>query len=108
LPGSPGAWRSIGGRQLSAEGAEITGGSLAALASCIAFGAFEVVKPFTAKFALHLGLLLTAPKGFLEQLQYAYDPGFRASPSALVSLILSGLRQALTEASKPARWSALR
>jgi len=56
------------------------------LASAIAFSAFEVVKPFTAKFALNLGLLPTAPKGFLEQLQYAYDPGFRASPSALVSL----------------------
>ena len=54
------------------------GGSFTALASGVAFGAFGDAKPFTAKFAPHLGLLPTAPKGFLEQLQFAYDQGFRA------------------------------
>ena len=35
-------------------------------------------RPFQAKFAPHLNLLPTAPTGFLEQLQFAYDLGFRA------------------------------
>ncbi len=35
-------------------------------------------KPFKAKFAPHLNLLPTAPKGFVPQLQFAYDLGFRA------------------------------
>ncbi|MEM7202519.1 MAG: sugar phosphate isomerase/epimerase family protein [Planctomycetota bacterium] len=34
--------------------------------------------PFKAKFAPHLDLLPTAPEGFVPQLQFAYDLGFRA------------------------------
>jgi hydroxypyruvate isomerase len=35
-------------------------------------------EPFKAKFAPHLNLLPTAPKGFVKQLQFAHDLGFRA------------------------------
>lgn len=56
----------------------MTGTSLAALATGIAYGAQSGAKPFKAKFAPHLGLLPTAPEGFVEQLQFAYDLGFRA------------------------------
>ncbi len=35
-------------------------------------------EPFAAKFAPHLNLLPTAPEGFVPQLQFAYDLGFRA------------------------------
>ena len=52
--------------------------SIAAVASGLAFGRQTATEPFKAKFAPHLNLLPTAPKGFLEQLQFAYDQGFRA------------------------------
>ena len=55
-----------------------TGTSLVALATGWAYGAQADAKPFKAKFAPHLNLLPTAPKGFVEQLQFAYDLGFRA------------------------------
>ncbi|MFT7486227.1 MAG: hydroxypyruvate isomerase [Candidatus Paceibacteria bacterium] len=51
---------------------------MAALASGLAFGANSASTPFKAKFAPHLDLLPTAPKGFVAQLQFAYDLGFRA------------------------------
>ncbi len=60
----------------------MTGSSLAALAtgslSALTFGSDLPAGPFKAKFAPHLGLLPTAPEGFIEQLQFAYDLGFRA------------------------------
>lgn len=60
----------------------MSGASLAALTTGAAFGgqdaAREAAPAFKAKFAPHLGLLPTAPEGFLEQLQFAYDLGFRA------------------------------
>ncbi len=56
----------------------LTGTTVAALASGLAYGAQTGAKPFKAKFAPHKGLLPTAPKGFLEQLQFAHDHGFRA------------------------------
>lgn len=56
----------------------MTGASLAALGTGIAYAAQDAAKPFKSKFAPHLGLLPTAPKGFVEQLQFAYDLGFRA------------------------------
>jgi hydroxypyruvate isomerase len=56
----------------------MTGASLAALATNWAYGAQAVATPFKSKFAPHLNLLPTAPEGFLEQLQFAYDLGFRA------------------------------
>jgi len=56
----------------------LTGGSMAALATGVTFGAPSDAEPFKAKFAPHLNLLPTAPGGFLEQLQFAYDLGFRA------------------------------
>lgn len=57
---------------------KITGTSLAAMASGLAYGATLANEPFKAKFAPHLNLLPTAPKGFVEQLQFAHDLGFRA------------------------------
>lgn len=36
------------------------------------------VAPFKALFAPHLGMLATAPKGYKDQMQFAYDHGFRA------------------------------
>ncbi len=57
----------------------LAGASIAGLASGVAFGATQsVAEPFKAKFAPHLNLLPTAPKGFLGQLQFAHDLGFRA------------------------------
>ncbi|MFT5059490.1 MAG: hydroxypyruvate isomerase [Planctomycetota bacterium] len=60
----------------------MTGGSLAALAtglvSELTYGASLGAEPFKAKFAPHLNLLPTAPEGFLKQLQFAHDLGFRA------------------------------
>jgi hydroxypyruvate isomerase len=56
----------------------VTASSMAALASGVTYGAPDDAKPFRSKFAPHLGLLPTAPKGFLEQLQFAHDLGFRA------------------------------
>ena len=52
--------------------------SLAALVTRGAHAARLVAEPFKAKFAPHLNLLPTAPEGFLAQLQFAYDLGFRA------------------------------
>lgn len=57
---------------------KITGTSVAALATGVAYGASFAAEPFKAKFAPHLNLLPTAPKGFVAQLQFAYDLGFRA------------------------------
>lgn len=51
---------------------------MAALATGIAYGSPLGAEPFKAKFAPHLNLLPTAPKGFIDQLQFAYDLGFRA------------------------------
>ncbi len=56
----------------------LTGGSFAALASGLTFGSSSAVEPFKARFAPHLNLLPTAPDGFLGQLQFACDLGFRA------------------------------
>lgn len=60
----------------------LTGSSMVAAASTAAFGsstdADSLAAPFKSKFAPHLNLLPTAPKGFLEQLQFAHDLGFRA------------------------------
>jgi hydroxypyruvate isomerase len=36
------------------------------------------VAPFKSLFAPHLGLLPTSPKGYKDQMQFAYDHGFRA------------------------------
>ena len=56
-----------------------TATSLAALATGRwSFGREEAAAPFRSKFAPHLNLLPTAPEGFLPQLQFAYDLGFRA------------------------------
>lgn len=64
---------------------KLTGTSLAAAATGLLrapagaiFGSIAGGEPFKARFAPHLGLLPTAPEGFLEQLQFAYDLGFRA------------------------------
>ncbi|NWK56690.1 TIM barrel protein [Verrucomicrobiaceae bacterium N1E253] len=38
----------------------------------------EQAKPFLSAFAPHPGQLPTAPKGYLDQLKFAYDLGFRA------------------------------
>lgn len=58
---------------------KLTGGSLAAMSSGWTFAAETLeAEPFHAKFAPHLNLLPTAPEGFLEQLGFAYDLGFRA------------------------------
>lgn len=57
---------------------KMTGTSLAAMATALAYGTNLAVEPFKAKFAPHLNLLPTAPKGFVAQLQFAYDLGFRA------------------------------
>lgn len=56
----------------------LTGGSVAAMATGLAQDKPSEAEPFRSKFAPHLNLLPTAPKGFLEQLQFAYDLGFRA------------------------------
>jgi hydroxypyruvate isomerase len=49
------------------------------MASGVSFGATHpVAEPFKSKFAPHLNLLPTAPEGFLGQLQFAHDLGFRA------------------------------
>lgn len=57
----------------------LAGGSVAALATGrLTHGATNDAEPFQAKFAPHLNLLPTAPEGFLPQLQFAYDLGFRA------------------------------
>ncbi|MDA1264437.1 MAG: sugar phosphate isomerase/epimerase [Planctomycetota bacterium] len=56
----------------------LTGGSVAALASGLSFGATRAAEPFKAKFAPHKNLLPTAPGDWLEQLQFAHDLGFRA------------------------------
>lgn len=56
----------------------MAGTSLAALATGLAYGAQAAARTFKAKFAPHLNLLPTAPEGFLAQLQFAYDLGFRA------------------------------
>jgi len=65
-----------------------SGVSLAALATGIAYANQDgegapaarrsKVEPFKSKFAPHLNLLPTAPEGFIGQLQFAYDLGFRA------------------------------
>lgn len=57
---------------------KITGAALAAMATGVAPARSQAANPFKAKFAPHLDLLPTAPKGFVEQLQFAYDLGFRA------------------------------
>lgn len=60
----------------------ISGASLAALTTGVAYATQDekpaAGTPFQAKFAPHLNLLPTAPEGFIEQLQFAYDLGFRA------------------------------
>lgn len=56
----------------------MTATSLAALTTGVSFARQEGVKAFRSKFAPHLNLLPTAPEGFVEQLQFAYDLGFRA------------------------------
>ena len=60
----------------------LAGGSLAAITTGLVtaptFAESALGKPFKAKFAPHLNLLPTAPKGFVDQLKFAYDLGFRA------------------------------
>lgn len=57
----------------------MTGASLAALSAGLTHGSTRsVTEPFRSKFAPHLNLLPSGPKGFLDQLQFAYDLGFRA------------------------------
>ena len=55
-----------------------TATTVAALATGVVHARQEEVKPFMSKFAPHKGLLPTAPGGWIEQLQFAYDHGFRA------------------------------
>lgn len=56
----------------------MAGTSLAALATGLTYGQQATARPFRSRFAPHLNLLPTAPEGFLEQLQFAHDLGFRA------------------------------
>jgi hydroxypyruvate isomerase len=59
------------------------------LASRESFGA----EPFKAKFAPHLNLLPTAPEGFIPQMQFAYDIGFRAWEENWLSRQAPGLQE---------------
>lgn len=56
----------------------LTGSSIASATVRLPALAATATEPFKAKFAPHLNLLPTAPKGFVKQLQFAYDLGFRA------------------------------
>lgn len=58
---------------------QLTGGLIASAGTGIAFGeSAPKVKPFNMKFAPHPRQLPTGPRDYLEQLQFAYDLGFRA------------------------------
>ena len=59
---------------------ELLGGAAAMTAGASAASAQDAAqgKPFHLKFGPHPGQLPTAPKGYLEQLLFAYDLGFRA------------------------------
>ncbi|MBT8045230.1 MAG: sugar phosphate isomerase/epimerase [Verrucomicrobiae bacterium] len=51
-------------------------GSLASTTG-VALAADAKGKPFKSKFGPHYGQLPTAPKGYIDQMQFAYDLGFR-------------------------------
>ena len=59
---------------------ELLGGAAAMTAGASTASAQDAAKgkPFNLKFAPHPKQLPTAPSGYLEQLQFAYDLGFRA------------------------------
>lgn len=58
---------------------QITAASLVALTSTPLFGQEKTAAPpFKAKFAPHPGIFPEGPKDYLDQLQFAYDHGFRA------------------------------
>ncbi|MFT4542669.1 MAG: hydroxypyruvate isomerase [Planctomycetota bacterium] len=57
---------------------KLTGATVAAMTTGLTYGLQAEPKVFKSRFAPHLNLLPTAPKGFLEQIQFAYDLGFRA------------------------------